>query len=98
MRPFISHPTLEPSLTEGNESVIGSVLDDIDVAMTEAISVQSIDELFKADRSIKGSFAAALALRLEDPLTQFSVPKHIRNLFDFLYDPADRMTDDEAID
>ena len=74
-----SHPTLEPQLTEGNESLVTAALTDINVAVPEQVTPQTIRDLFRgkhkdgketvpagAAAARKGEFAEALAGRLRD--------------------------------
>lgn len=110
---FISHPTLEPAITEGNELLIVLAMDDIGLDFeADEITPQSIHAFFRGRRqgtpagpgaSRKAEFALALADRLMkfnegelDPdewYVSATVPKHLQELFDFLY-PSD--TADEA--
>ena len=53
---FISHPTLEPSITEGNEQLIGSALTAIDAACSKPITPETVHDLFKSAR--RGSCGA----------------------------------------
>ncbi len=78
---FISHPTLEPSITQGNEQLIESALNDIGAVLIEPITPQSVHNLFKSARKgkkgdpdvpagphakDKAAFADALAFLLAD--------------------------------
>jgi putative ATP-dependent endonuclease of the OLD family len=74
-----SHPTLEPSITAGNEALIEAALADVDIATPEDVRPETIHHLFRSarkgkDRSPgspagagaahKGEFALAVAARL----------------------------------
>ncbi|MEE4544090.1 AAA family ATPase [Streptomyces sp. V4-01] len=78
---FISHPTLEPAITEGNEDLIADALDDVGLDTPWDITPEAIHEIFKSRRKGKGGaddapagpgakkkaqFALALAGRLMD--------------------------------
>lgn len=76
-----SHPTLEPSIVEGNEAHIAVVLGELDLAVPDPLDTAAIHELFRSARKAtksqpatpqgpgaprKGEFALALAARLAD--------------------------------
>ena len=74
-----SHPTLEPQLTEGNEGLVEAALGDINIIAPDAITPQTIRDLFRSRHkedgatvpagpaaSRKGEFAEALAGRLRE--------------------------------
>lgn len=98
---FISHPTLEPSLTPGNETLIITALEATGLDVPEVINVESITALFAsasktygtpegAGKPHKAQFSLNLAQLLEtyirvDP-TSVVVPEHIADLYNFLYD------------
>lgn len=81
---FVSHPTLEPSITEGNERLIELALADIGAEpLTEPVTDRVVHDLFKSARKgkggapgtpagphakDKGAFADALAGRLADAI------------------------------
>lgn len=50
---FISHPTLEPSITEGNERLIAAALKEVDLEVTE-VTAQSVHKLFRSAKKAKG--------------------------------------------
>ncbi|MEU5655028.1 AAA family ATPase [Streptomyces sp. NPDC047737] len=50
---FVSHPTLEPSITEGNEHLISAALKEVDLEVTE-VTAQSVHELFRSAKKAKG--------------------------------------------
>ncbi|WP_182878195.1 ATP-dependent nuclease [Microbispora sp. H10670] len=99
---FISHPTLEPSLTPGNESLITTALEATNLDVPQVVDVDSITALFAsasktrgtsegAGKPLKAQFSLNLAQLLEDHVeadpTSVVVPSHIASLYDFLYDP-----------
>lgn len=74
-----SHPTLEPQLTAGNESLVEAALTDLSIAAPAQITPQTVRDLFRGKHkegevsvpagpaaSRKGEFAEALAGRLRD--------------------------------
>lgn len=82
-RVFHSHPTLEPSITAGNESVIAAVLGDIGLETPNPLTPQAVHALFRSARRAsgerpaqpagpgarrKGEFALAVADRLAHAL------------------------------
>jgi putative ATP-dependent endonuclease of OLD family len=87
VRCFINHPTLEPAITPGNEQLTSTALTQIGVAPPQNVNPETIDALFTqaAGRSRKGEFAFALSLEMEGGAA-FTVPPHIRELFEFLFD------------
>jgi putative ATP-dependent endonuclease of OLD family len=87
VRCFINHPTLEPALTPGNESIVAVALASAGLAVPAQVDAMSIDTLFHegAGRRAKGEFAFALASAMENPPNPVCVPAHIRELFEFLY-------------
>lgn len=91
---FQSHPTLEPTLVEGNEDVVGLAL----TAVNEEVgppTAEAVDDRFRQEgpRKKKGWFAYELASRLAGELDdghEIAVPAQIAALFDFvLTDPDD---------
>ncbi|MFE7394743.1 ATP-dependent endonuclease [Streptomyces sp. NPDC057582] len=78
---FISHPTLEPSIVDGNELLISSALAAIDAAVPDQVTREAVHDLFKSARvatktspatkagplsAEKAAFADALAVCLAD--------------------------------
>ncbi|MEV0302073.1 ATP-dependent nuclease [Streptomyces prasinus] len=78
---FISHPTLEPAITAGNEKLITSALEDLSLPVPEPLDPESVHALFRSARKAKGGtnatpagagakrkaeFALALAQQLAD--------------------------------
>lgn len=87
VRCFINHPTLEPSLTPGNEALIAAALAVAGLAVPAPLDHQAIDTLFHegAGRKSKGEFAFALAAEMENAQQPIIVPPHMTALFEFLY-------------
>lgn len=90
VRPFRSHPTLEPALTPGNEHAIADALDAMAVTKPSVITPATIDELFlNAAKKRKAEFslelAAVFAARRESGASVV-VPDHVRDLFGYLFD------------
>ncbi|WP_410540490.1 ATP-dependent nuclease [Streptomyces sp. KL2] len=89
---FISHPTLEPSIVEGNEHLITEALADIDAEpITGGPTPEAVHDLFKSARAAtkttpatpagphakdKAAFADALAVRLADAV-ESNQPVHV---------------------
>ncbi|MEV6781939.1 AAA family ATPase [Streptomyces sp. NPDC051098] len=97
---FISHPTLEPSITNGNEQLIRSALADISATPPDSITPESVHELFKSKRKgkngasdtsagkhakDKGAFADTLAFLLAEAVENGS-PVHVPNHLRDLFD------------
>lgn len=107
---FISHPTLEPSITEGNENLVAAAIEAIGLEVPGPITPEVVHELFKSRRaanktkdaipagpgaSRKGEFALELAQRLLDtPASDINVPTHLEDMFEFLYTSAQRLAGD----
>jgi putative ATP-dependent endonuclease of OLD family len=90
---FTSHPTLEPSITVGNEQAIADTLTAMGVPVPAPLTAEATDELFReAHRRRKAEFAYNLSDELArrigagDPV---AVPAHIAELFTFLYPGKD---------
>lgn len=86
---FLNHPTLEPAITPGNESLITDALTSMGVAPPEPLTADAVDDTFRSNlRDRKGEFAYALANRVREVLhagTAVVTPPHIEALFTFLY-------------
>jgi putative ATP-dependent endonuclease of OLD family len=84
---FLNHPTLEPSLTPGNEALVAAALAAAGLAVPAPLNQQSIDAFFHegAGRRSKGEFAFALAAEMETLQQPINVPAHLTALFEFLY-------------
>jgi putative ATP-dependent endonuclease of OLD family len=93
---FLSHPTLEPAITAGNETLVSQALGALRLTAPDPITPEAIDDLFHASaRGRKGEFAFALAASIRDAFANgltAAVPAHIDALFTYLY------ADDEARD
>lgn len=76
-----SHPTLEPAVTNGNETLVQAAIDDSHLDIPAEVDPQSVHELFRSARKAtakhpatpagsgarhKGEFALALAARIAD--------------------------------
>jgi putative ATP-dependent endonuclease of OLD family len=89
---FLSHPTLEPAITPGNEDLMAEALSSIGLSIPAPLTPEAIDEMFRAGaRDRKGEFAYALANRIRDALAAASAivtPAHIDALFTYLYTEA----------
>lgn len=57
-RVFHSHPTLEPSVTPGNEDLIEAVLDELGIDVERPVSVESVHAAFRSARKAKGDTPA----------------------------------------
>jgi len=87
LRYFSSHPTLEPTLVQGNETAMAAALTAIHEPLDD-VTAESIDGLFREDgpRKKKGWFAYELAARLSDELDRgepVTVPAQIVELLAF---------------
>ncbi len=89
VRCFISHPTLEPAITAGNERLVADALDAVGLAAPAPLTSEAIDDLFHdSGRDRKGEFAFALATALRESMTTGpgpTVPDHLEALFSYLY-------------
>jgi putative ATP-dependent endonuclease of OLD family len=98
VRCFISHPTLEPILVTGNESIVADVLATMGIAHDQPVGPSMIDELFQDKSKRKAEFALELAGAIEAiPRSNRStvvVPDHFRSMFEFLYDREELSTED----
>lgn len=78
---FLSHPTLEPSITAGNEALVAAALKEAGLEVPATLDAESIHSIFRSARkatdsapasqagpgaSKKADFALALAAQLED--------------------------------
>ena len=85
---FLNHPTLEPAITPGNESLIAQALSGIDLHMQEPVTVEAVDSLFQGTgRTRKGEFAYAVAAQIETSMASGAVPtvpEHLDALFTYL--------------
>jgi len=85
---FLNHPTLEPAITLGNESLIAQALSEIGLHIQEPVTPQAVDSLFQGTgRTHKGEFAYAVAAQIDTLLASGdvpSVPAHVDALFAYL--------------
>jgi putative ATP-dependent endonuclease of the OLD family len=80
-----SHPTLEPEITSGNETLVAAAVADVGLDVPGAVTAQSVHELFRSARKAagdqpavaagpgarrKGEFALALAAHVADARRQ----------------------------
>lgn len=86
-RAFWSRPTLEPSLVEGNESLVEAALSKIDREVEGVLSANSLDQLFRTStgKRVKAEFAFELAAIVNSNRDGVDVPDHIADLFDWLW-------------
>ncbi|MEV8547913.1 AAA family ATPase [Streptomyces sp. NPDC051572] len=98
---FISHPTLEPSITQHNEHLITAALADIDAdPLPDPVTPETVHDLFKSERKVKGdrpatpagpharkkaAFADALAVHLSDAIEE-GQPVHVPDHLRRLFD------------
>lgn len=98
---FISHPTLEPSITEGNEHLITAALADIAAEpVIGPLTPEVVHDLFKSARKTtketpatpagphakdKAAFADALAIRLAEAVEE-GQPVHVPTHLNDLFD------------
>lgn len=83
---FWSRPTLEPSLVDGNEELIRSAFVECGLEEPSSITAESVDKYFAETKKSKGKFALALALNIDQNQNSVVVPKHISDMFSWLYD------------
>jgi len=88
VRRFLSHPTLEPSITPGNEELVGKAFAGIELEPPPTIDVDTVDDAFRRSRR-KAEFAYALAGLLREAIAAGSptvtVPPQVADLFDFIF-------------
>lgn len=94
VRAFRNHPTLEPSVTTGNEDAVGAALDVMGIVRPVPLDAGGIDTLFQGSaKSRKVEFSLELAARFAQRLADREdvfVPAHIAKMFDYLYeDPVE---------
>jgi SMC domain protein len=83
---FWSQPTLEPSIVEGNEKLIEQTFEVCCFGGLSEITVDGIDEYFGKNRKCKSEFALALINVMDENLDDVVVPKHINEMFTWLFD------------
>lgn len=87
---FTSHPTLEPTLVDGNEDAVSSAFTAMGIPAPPVIDPAAVDAMFASDtyKARKGEFAHELAAQFtvrRDAGQVVHVPRHIQDLFEFLY-------------
>lgn len=103
VRFFFNHPTLEPSITAGNETLVASALRQVGLDIEEPLTPEVVDSLFQGSgRTRKGEFAYALAEEIDVVLNAGAapaVPAHLAALFDYLVptEPTEPGTADDPI-
>jgi putative ATP-dependent endonuclease of the OLD family len=110
---FTSHPTLEPSLVKGNEDLFSQALQETGLPVPDSLDVEGVYLLFaskSADgtrpegpgKSKKAEFSLNLATLLEQRISadpaSVTVPGHIEELYDFLFDPSATLADPTSDD
>jgi putative ATP-dependent endonuclease of the OLD family len=92
VRVFYSSPTLEPSITAGNEEAVEAALTLLDIALPR-VTPEEIDAAFLGQhKHRKAEFSLVLADELRSRLgtgLPVTVPDHLTQLFDFLFDRVD---------
>lgn len=104
VRMFQSHPTLEPAITPGNETLVAEALTAVGISPPEPVSIQTVSQLFRSKTSSgvaagrgsrrKGEFALEVADRVRRRVERsrtVAVPTHFEELFDFLYEDLDEV-------
>ncbi len=105
-RAFISHPTLEPAITTGNEAMVGEAIAAIGLEAPSDLTQESVHDFFKGARrpsgtkpaspagpgaSHKAEFALEFAARTRSKnWSEVALPPHLKELFEFLYASAQR--------
>lgn len=100
VRRFVNHPTLEPSLTPGNETFVADAFETIGLNKPEPTDVIAVDDAFRSSPR-KAEFAYALAGRLRDALLArepVTVPAELIALFEFILSEPEPEPDDSAPD
>lgn len=86
---FWSHPTLEPSLVSGNETLIKDAFTECNLKAPDPVTTETVDQYFDRNPANKGRFALALALLIDQNLRSVTVPNHISDAFAWLYDGSE---------
>ena len=93
VRCFVNHPTLEPAVTPGNETLVLEALEALGLTAPTPITTEGIDDLFRTSgRGRKGEFAFSLAAAIREAVTNgasVSVPGHLADLFSYLHAAID---------
>ena len=100
VRRFSSHPTLEPSLAAGNETLMHESLVACGIEPPTQIDLESVDELFRKKRRKKAEFALEFAAQVRETDSSVIVPPEIEEMFQFLTEerrdgPNDDVAEDE---
>ncbi|MBA0124498.1 AAA family ATPase [Haloechinothrix sp. YIM 98757] len=89
VRGFFSKPTLEPSITPGNEEAVTAALKSIGISAPSEVTDEVVDSIFQnSGRNRKGEFALELGSELSrrlDNNDSVAVPLHFQEMFKFLY-------------
>lgn len=91
-RVFLSVPTLEPSITPGNESTVRSILQrvakgNVEIPNDDDELATWVGAWFKDQgKARKALFADRFAKACRDSLTTVEVPTHLADLLDFIWD------------
>ena len=96
---FWSHPTLEPSLVSGNETLVKGAFTECNLKTPAPVTTETVDQYFVTHPRNKGRFSLALALLIDQNLSSVTVPTHISDMFTWLYDgsePGSTPIDDVA--
>ena len=96
---FWSRPTLEPSLVDGNETLINTAFTECNLNAPNPITADAVDQFFKQHPRHKGEFSLMLALLIDQNLSSVVLPTHINTMFAWLYDgtePGSTPIDDIA--
>ncbi len=83
---FWSRPTLEPSLVGGNEDLIKRAFAACNLTVPDPVIADTVDQFFISHPQHKGEFALVFALVLDKNLGNVVIPRHIVEMFDWLYD------------
>ena len=89
---FLSDPTLEPSITPGNETVVREILEGMTTAARDMPEDEDelsmwISNWFKSKgKGRKARFADAFAMRCRSSPADIAVPAHLAELLEFLWD------------
>ncbi len=101
---YISHPTLEPSLVnESTRGLIRTVMASICMSknIPAEITADTVDHVFhdiKTEHKKKGRFAFELSAKLLESDAPIELPRHIKELFDFVYPNPTSEGGDESVD
>jgi putative ATP-dependent endonuclease of OLD family len=89
VRGFYSPPTLEPSITTGNEAIVAVALAQLGISHTPPLTADDVDDIFRnRGRKRKAEFSLEVAAEVARRLSENElvvVPAHFREMFDYLY-------------